>query len=388
MKNSFFNSHRTAGQGEGFSFRRREYCTLMNMLVAGVLLSAGLPAHAMQQQRFNPDTRAFASVQTAPNNVSCNVNPASISARQPTNVNISLAANSNANTTARMAAVAPATLFLGRSAGSRYVALGAFTPRQQQQGIVYNITVTMNEPEPTTIQFAVSNNPDSGRYIAVPCRLAVGPASQGNNGNGNNGHGNQNGGGWGGFLGQVIGGIVNSKGGSNNGQTPTPTPTPELVATPTPWSTPQVNLRSASANGLTFRYPDNWNYHQEVVSLGGPINLRNFDNYQYGGVVPNGGATIDITSTPLTNNNLAAMAQSELGALSAQSLRVDDHPAVLMDYTDAFAPGLNYENEAVYVQAGSKVYKFFLSYRSGDPNGGNFVQDFQKVVSSTRFTAN
>ncbi len=316
------------------------------------------------------------------------MNPASISARQPTNVNISLAANSNANTTARMAAVAPATLFLGRSAGSRYVALGAFTPRQQQQGIVYNITVTMNEPEPTTIQFAVSNNPDSGRYIAVPCRLAVGPASQGNNGNGNNGHGNQNGGGWGGFLGQVIGGIVNSKGGSNNGQTPTPTPTPELVATPTPWSTPQVNLRSASANGLTFRYPDNWNYHQEVVSLGGPINLRNFDNYQYGGVVPNGGATIDITSTPLTNNNLAAMAQSELGALSAQSLRVDDHPAVLMDYTDAFAPGLNYENEAVYVQAGSKVYKFFLSYRSGDPNGGNFVQDFQKVVSSTRFTAN
>src|SRR5882672_3264885 len=156
MKNSFFNSHRTAGQGEGFSFRRREYCTLMNMLVAGVLLSAGLPAHAMQQQRFNPDTRAFASVQTAPNNVSCNVNPASISARQPTNVNISLAANSNANTTARMAAVAPATLFLGRSAGSRYVALGAFTPRQQQQGIAYNITVTMNEPEPTTIQFAVS----------------------------------------------------------------------------------------------------------------------------------------------------------------------------------------------------------------------------------------
>ena len=360
----------------------------MNMLAAGTLLSAGLPANAMQQQRFNPDTRTFATAQAAPSNVNCSVNPASITASQPTTVSISLTANSATSTnTARMAASAPATLFLGRAAGARYVALGAFTARPQQQGVVYNITVTINEPEPSVIQFGVSSNPDSGRYTAVPCRLAVGPASQSNNGSGNNGgnnsHGNQNSGGWGGFLGQVIGGIINNK-----DHTPTPTPTPEVVATPTPWSTPQVNLRSASANGLAFHYPDNWNYHQEVVNLGGPINLRNFDNYQYGGVVPNGGATIDITSTPLTSTGLAALAQAELGALSAQNLRVDDHPAVLMDYTDAFAPGLNYENQAVYVQAGSKVYKFFLSYRSGDPNGGNFVQDFQKVISSTRFTAN
>jgi hypothetical protein len=124
------------------------------------------------------------------------------------------------------------------------------------------------------------------------------------------------------------------------------------------------------------------------VNLGGPINLRNFDNYLYGGVVPNGGATIDITSAPLTDTGLTALAQSELGALNTQNLRVDDRPALLMDYTDAFAPGLNYENQAVYVQAGSKVYKFFLSFRSGDPNGERFVQDFQKVISSTRFTAN
>jgi hypothetical protein len=160
------------------------------------------------------------------------------------------------------------------------------------------------------------------------------------------------------------------------------------VATPTPWPTPRPNLRSAAANGLSFRYPDNWNYHQEVVNLGGPINLRNFDNYQYGGVVPNGGATMDITSAPLSQTSLAALAQSELGALSTQDLRVDDHPAVLVQYTDAFGPGLNYENQAVYVQAGSKVYKFFLSYRSGDPNAERFVEAFQKVISSTRFTAN
>jgi len=73
-------------------------------------------------------------------------------------------------------------------------------------------------------------------------------------------------------------------------------------------------VRSASANGLTFRYPDNWNYHQEVVNQGGPINLRNFDNYQYGGVVPNGGATIDITSSPLTGTGLAAMGAVGIGS--------------------------------------------------------------------------
>jgi hypothetical protein len=374
--NNVFNSHRPVRHCH-------VYRTLTRMLTVGTLLGSGLVAHAMQQ-RFNPNTGALMASQAQPSNVTCNVNPGSISARQPTNVNISLAANTNANTTARMAASMPATLFLGRPSGNRYTALGAFTAHPQEQGVVYNITVTINEPEQTTIQFAVSSNPDSGRYVAVPCRLAVGPPSQGSNGN-NNGHGNQ-GSGWGGFLGQVIGGIINNKGGNN--PQPTPFPTPVTEPTPNPWPTPRVNVRSASANGLTFRYPDNWNYHQEVVNQGGPINLRNFDNYQYGGVVPNGGATIDITSSPLTGTGLAAMAQSELGALSSQNLRVDDHPAVLMDYSDAFAPGLDYENEAVYVQAGSKVYKFFLSYRSGDPNGGNFVQDFQKVVSSTRFTAN
>src|SRR6266700_62983 len=383
MKSGLFNSHRQARQEDKPALSRRVYLALMSTMTAGTLLS-GFAANAIQQ--FRPETKALAASQATPPNTTCNVNPASISAHQPTNVNVRITNGANnSNTAARMMATGTPTLFLGRPKGSSYTPLGAFTATSQETGVVYNMYVTFNEPEAAVIPLFVSTNPDSGRYIAVPCSLTVTPQAQDHNGNGNNGgndgHGSQNSGnsGWGGILGQVIGGILNSK--------PTPTPAATPVAGETPLPTPSQNLKSVAANGLTFRYPDNWNYHQEVVSLGGPINLRNFDNYLYGGVVPNGGATIDITSSPLTTS-LTALAQSELGALSTQNTRVDDRPAIIMDYTDAFGPGLNYENQAVYVQAGSKVYKFFLSFRNGDPGGQRFVQDFQRVISSTRFTAN
>src|SRR5712675_1575960 len=137
--NNVFNSHRPVRHCH-------VYRTLTRVLTVGTLLGSGLVAHAMQQ-RFNPNTGALMASQAQPSNVTCNVSPGSISARQPTNVNISLAASTNANTTARMAASMPATLFLGRSSGNRYTALGAFTAHPQEQGVVYNITVTINEPE-------------------------------------------------------------------------------------------------------------------------------------------------------------------------------------------------------------------------------------------------
>src|SRR5258708_4649314 len=309
MKDSFSNSHRPARHRR--MYRALTLTLTTSILAVGILLSAGFVANA--QQAFNPASKAYMSSQGTQSNIACNVSPASISARQPTNVNIIVAANTSA---ARMSDGVP-RLFLGRPTSSGYFPLGAFTARQQEHGVVYGITVTFNEPAATVIPFFVSTNPDSGRYIAVPCGLTVGPQAKGHNGNGggdgnnggNEGHGHQNGGGsdWGSFVGQVIGGILNSKG--QHPPTPTPTPTPFPTATPTPRPTPRPNLRSAAANGLSFRYPDSWNYHQEVVNLGGPINLRNFEDYQYGGVVPDGGATIDITSSPLTQAGLAAMAQ-------------------------------------------------------------------------------
>jgi hypothetical protein len=67
---------------------------------------------------------------------------------------------------------------------------------------------------------------------------------------------------------------------------------------------------------------------------------------------------------------------------------VDDRPALLLNYTDDFAAGFGYDNRAVYVAVGDTVYKFFLSYRNGDPGARNFVRDFQQVLASAHFTRN
>jgi len=105
--------------------------------------------------------------------------------------------------------------------------------------------------------------------------------------------------------------------------------------------------------------------------------------------VPTGGAEIDITTVPFDGqSDLRSIAQEDLGAADAHDYKVDDRPAVMLKYADDFAPGFSYDDRAVYVAVGDTVYKFFLSYRTGDPGANNFVRDFKQVLASTHFTRN
>ena len=144
--------------------------------------------------------------------------------------------------------------------------------------------------------------------------------------------------------------------------------------------------QTVTVGATTVQYPRGWTFHQEVVDNGGPINIRNFESHQSGGAVPSGGGEIDITDAKSSGETLSAVLQSELGATRTEDLLVDGRPALRAYYTDFFTSDLTYENQAVYVMDGKTIHKFFLSYRSGDPHREGFIQAFQTIISSARFT--
>ena len=42
--------------------------------------------------------------------------------------------------------------------------------------------------------------------------------------------------------------------------------------------------------------------------------------------------------------------------------------------------------EAIYCPSGKSLYKFFLTYYTGDPNENQYLLSFQQLVSSAKFT--
>jgi hypothetical protein len=147
---------------------------------------------------------------------------------------------------------------------------------------------------------------------------------------------------------------------------------------------PQAAANFISAGGLTIKCLAGWSMSQQVLNMGGPIALRNFSEYLRGGIIPEGGAEIEITHVPQDAQSLAETAREELGFTGAPQA-VDGQPGLRIFYADEFAPGLNYESVAVYVAHANLLYKFFLSYRASDPQKEKYVSSFDEIVSSARF---
>jgi hypothetical protein len=339
----------------------------------------------------------------------CTANPSSIEAGRRTSVRLGVT-YPNAN-------VPPNIIFYAvrvQPNGSPQKIATLSTSHQGNQTVV-NGTVQFQEP-PGVINLQVYIGASAANYssekatgsreipVSQVCSLTVTPASTGQNsggyknGGGDVDHGKSHGdkaNEWGEVVGGIIGGIIKSRNKDNNSNDPpqgntiaSGNPAPHDKKPPPPQPTP-VPLAGLSARGLQLKYPQGWNFHSEILNLGGPLNIRNFDQYLRGGVLPAGGAAIDITTVPFDGEgDLKSIAQEDLGATDASAYRVDDRPALFVSYTDEFAPGFSYDNRAVYVAVGETIYKFFLSYRNGDPGSGNFVRDFQQVLASTHFIRN
>lgn len=126
------------------------------------------------------------------------------------------------------------------------------------------------------------------------------------------------------------------------------------------------------------------------LAVGGPLSLNTFQSvYQQGGVIPAGGAQIDIVGALLPEPPLSSYVARELEGstdVSTSTQIVSGVSCIRASFTDAYTPVLNYKTSAVYCPSGNVLYKFHLSYHAGDSNESYFLSNFQQVLNNAKFS--
>ncbi len=156
-----------------------------------------------------------------------------------------------------------------------------------------------------------------------------------------------------------------------------------------------IPLRSQSpapveAYGLVVTPGPGWQLNREVLDGGGPISFTNFGgNYLRGGVLPPGGAEIDFVNQPLTGTEpfTSILAKDTAGAQVSPPREMavaGALPGARVTFHDTYGQSLSYDNVAIYAPRGQTLYKFFLTYRTGDPNAAAFSAGFDQMVGSLR----
>jgi hypothetical protein len=137
------------------------------------------------------------------------------------------------------------------------------------------------------------------------------------------------------------------------------------------------------SRGASVRVPADWNCNDRLLAAGGPIACTSFTGpYANGGLLPPGGAEIEITSVPRPLA-LDSYARGELkGAkdLKFQETSSAGRLALRASYTDEVAPGISAATVIYYVAQGNRLYKFYLTYWSGDTHEREFGATLETVV--------
>ena len=77
----------------------------------------------------------------------------------------------------------------------------------------------------------------------------------------------------------------------------------------------------AAAQGIRAPIPAGWQWNQAPVALGGPLALNNFGSaYDRGGILPPGGAEIDLTRVDLPATPLREYIDRELAGATVESM--------------------------------------------------------------------
>jgi hypothetical protein len=148
---------------------------------------------------------------------------------------------------------------------------------------------------------------------------------------------------------------------------------------------PPVTMTESPSVGLRVQVPPGWVVNQRVLAAHGPISMTT-GGREHGGVAD--GAEIDITRVPVPPNGVAAYAENEL--VDADIYRKDT-PAVSgvssyrVRYRDRFDGNYETENVVVYLTRGKHLYKFYLTYRRGDPRARQNEMAFSRIVRGITF---
>ena len=157
-------------------------------------------------------------------------------------------------------------------------------------------------------------------------------------------------------------------------------------------------LPKVSGHGVSIAVPDSsWQLNQTVpkgvkeadISAIRPLALDNFQHaFRRGGLVPQGGASIDVSSVPLPSGSVQDEMTRELKGVEGlrfSNTSVEGNSATTAKYQDSYPGGLTFSNIAVFVPRGNLLYKFFLTYNASDPQASSYITAFQKVLNSANF---
>ena len=138
----------------------------------------------------------------------------------------------------------------------------------------------------------------------------------------------------------------------------------------------------SDAYGISVNYPQDW-----LIGSVNPIILDNFNNkYTADGIIPLGGAEVDIVGTTL-HGSLDNIINTEVPAATVASTSTLNAAGVTcreLFYGAHFSGGQTSKNIAVYCP-GKTLLKIFLSYRAEDPKGASFVATFKQILGTIDF---
>jgi hypothetical protein len=149
--------------------------------------------------------------------------------------------------------------------------------------------------------------------------------------------------------------------------------------------------RTVSRFGMTVRYPPDWQLNTSVPA-NGPIALNTFQSHysERGGHFPSHGAEIDISYLPNPVGSAQQVAAADLKGsaglkIEDSSISVGGVKTVRASYSDSFKGYMTQQVVAMYVEQGSGLYKFFLTYHSGEAWGPDFESDFDDILKTVKF---
>ncbi len=170
----------------------------------------------------------------------------------------------------------------------------------------------------------------------------------------------------------------------------TSVPTSSNAAAPATSSSPEnpgVSIsiqRSYAGASFSFNYPASWS-----ILAAAPFSLINFDEKNFAaGVLPPGGAEIDIATTTLYGNLDAITGTELMGAtfLSTSTVTVGGTSCMEARYHETYAGGVQMANTALYCGHGTELWKIYLVYRVDDQAAAIHLADFESVLRSMRFS--
>jgi len=172
------------------------------------------------------------------------------------------------------------------------------------------------------------------------------------------------------------------------------TETYTLACTGSGGSVSQSATLTAYTLPLSLQTPPGFSPNYKLLAMSGasglPLAFTTFNNqYVEGGFGPTGGAEINVASEtlpppPLTNFVNAELTGEGAAVTSQSSTTVSRTTCIKTLYTTPQGATVE-KNVAVYCPSGQSLYKFFLSYNTGDPNESQYLSSFDQVLGNVTF---